>query len=78
MAWCTYPMNETLVDLQLSLHQLHHRHPSHSDSGSDLFVYVTSHVTSYKTIAVCIERTNVLRANTMRVIREYKAGEGML
>ena len=28
MAWCTYPMNETLVHQQLSLHQLHHRHPS--------------------------------------------------
>ena len=28
MAWCTYPMNETLVHQQLSLHQLHHCQPS--------------------------------------------------
>ena len=28
MAWCTYPGNETLVHQQLSLHQLHHPHPS--------------------------------------------------
>ena len=26
MTWCTYPMNETLVDQQLFLYQLHHRH----------------------------------------------------
>ena len=28
MVWCTYPRNETLVHQQLSLHQLHHSHPS--------------------------------------------------
>ena len=28
MAWCTYPRNKTLVHQQLSLHQLHHCHPS--------------------------------------------------
>ena len=28
MPWCTYPGNETLVHQQLSLHQLHHPHPS--------------------------------------------------
>ena len=28
MAWCTYPMNETLMHQQLSLHQLHYCHLS--------------------------------------------------
>ena len=51
----------------------------HSDSRSDFSAYVTSHVqyTTYKIIA-CIERATVLRANIMRVTREYKAGEGVL
>ena len=31
----------------------------------------------YKIIA-CVERATVLRANTMRVTRKYKAGEGVL
>ena len=32
----------------------------------------------YKIIATCIERTTVLGANTTCVMREYKAGEGLL
>ena len=50
----------------------------HSDSRSDFSAYMTSHVqyTTYK-IIVCIDCTTVLRA-IMRIMREYKAGEGML
>ena len=48
---------------------------AHSDSRS---AYVTSHFqyTTYKIIA-CIERAAVLRADNTRVMREYKAGEGV-
>ena len=45
----------------------------------DTPIALPSHVqyTTYKIIA-CIERATVLRANIMRVAREYKVGEGVL
>ena len=51
----------------------------HSNSQSDFFAYVMSHVqcTMYRIIA-CIERATVLRANITCVTCEYKADEGVL
>ena len=55
---------------QASLSGGFNRGISHSDSGSDISAYVTSHVqyTTYKIIA-CIERVTVLRANITHVTR---------
>ena len=82
MAWYTYPRNETLVHQQLYLHQLHHCHPSQRLPKQSFrlrdITCTRSIYTTYKIIA-CIERAlTALRANIMRVTREYKAGEGVL
>ena len=75
VAWCTYPINETLVHQQLSLHQPHNRHPPQR-LPKRFFAYVTLQFTiyAYKIVTKCIERATVLCAH---VTCECKAGECM-
>ena len=64
MTWCTYHRNETLVHQQLTLHQLHHCHPSQWLRKRFFRLRdVTFNIdTTYKIIA-CIERAIVLWVN---------------
>ena len=57
-------MNKALVHQQLSLHQLHHYHPSQRLPKR---LFRLRDVTRSIRIA-CIERTTVLRANIMSVL----------
>ena len=71
-------MNETLVHPNNSSFTSYTIVTPHSDSRTDFSAYVTSdvHYTTYKIIA-CIESAPMLRADIIRVMREYKAGEGV-
>ena len=60
-------MNETLVHQQLSLHQLHHRHPSQRLPKR---FFRLRDVT--RSIYTSIERATTLWTNTAHVMREYK------
>ena len=73
MARCTYPRNETLVQEQLSLHQLQNCHPSQR-LPKQFFSRTWCHVfniPTYEIIATCIEHATALRANNMRAKHEY-------
>ena len=65
MAWCTYPRNYTLVHQQLSLHKLHHRHPS--QRLAKWFFHLHDATCSiypvYRIITTCIERATMLWTN---------------
>ena len=76
MSWCTYPMKPWYTNN--SPFTNYTTVTPHSDSRSDFSAYVTSHVNTTHKIIVCIDSATVLRANIMRIAREYKAGEGML
>ena len=57
----------------VSLHQLHHPHPSQRLTKRFFLLRATY---LRMTIAMCIERATALRANNTRVKREYKVSPG--
>ena len=65
------PRNETLVHQQLSLHQLHHPHPSQRllKAIFPLMWCLTFNICTCKIIAACIECATVLWANNASVKR---------
>ena len=74
MAWYTYPRNETLVHQQLSLHQLHHPHPSQRLAKQFfLLCDVTRPIYLRIKSSTCIDRATALQANYTRIKHEYKS-----